>query len=328
MKIIIPGGSGHLGMLIANYLTDLGHEVVVLSRQPQRKRWREIPWDGRSLGDWVQALEGADGVINLAGRSVDCRYTNKNRKAIMDSRVLSTRVIGQALKKVHSKPRFWLQMSTATIYAHHVEGPPHNESRGVLGGDEPKVPSTWRFSIDVAKAWEAEAEAGCPSGVRLVKLRTAMVMSASKGGAFEKLRWLARIGLGGRVGSGKQMMSWLHEDDFVRAIQWLCENPIEGAVNLAAPHPLSQADFMATLRKQLSQPIGLPSPKWLVEMGTLLLRTESELILKSRCVVSEKLPQNGFQFRYPTWQKAAEDLCKTIPKIQTHTMARSLFQQR
>lgn len=312
MKVVIAGGSGHLGRLLCDYFTKKHHEVVVLTRQPKVQRWREVYWDGETLGEWCEVLEQADGLINLAGRSVDCRYNRVNRKQIMESRVRSTRVLGQALQACQYPPHFWLQMSTATIYAHQVDGPAHTES-GVIGGDEKQVPSSWRYSIDVAKAWEAEALAWRQDETRLVVMRTAMVMSTEPGGAFAKLQGLVRMGLGGRVSNGRQWMSWIHEEDFQRAVLWLCQSSISGVVNLAASQPICQRDFMRLLRRQMGVCLGIWSPAWLVKIGAMLMGTESELVLKSRKVTSEKLSAHSFEFLFPNWEKAVQDLCGPSP---------------
>jgi uncharacterized protein (TIGR01777 family) len=306
MKIVIPGGSGHVGRVLARALTGEGHEVVVLSRSPREEKWRTVAWDARTQGDWARELEGADAVLNLAGRSVNCRYTPENRRQILDSRVESTRAVGEAIERSKNPPSVWLQMSTATIYAHRFDAP--NDENGIIGGDEPNVPDTWRFSIDVAKAWEAAVSEANTSGTRRILLRSAMVMSPDKDSVFDVLSTLARRGLGGGAGSGQQFMSWIHEDDFVRAVRFLLDNEINGAVNLAAPHPLPQHEFMRTLRQVWGVPIGLPATQWMLEIATWLMGTETELVLKSRRVVPGVLLAHGFKFRYPHWPEAARAL--------------------
>lgn len=310
MKIVIPGGTGQIGTMLARALSEDGCEVVVLSRKPETaSRWRVVGWDARSLGDWAAELEGADAVINLAGRSVNCRYTPANRRAIVESRVDSTRVVGQAIAQTGRPPRTWLQMSTATIYAHRFDAP-NDEANGILGGDEPDAPDTWRFSIDVAKAWErAAAEFDALPQTRIVLLRAAMTMSPDPGGVFDTLVGLARRGLGGRMGDGRQFVSWIHEVDFVRSVRWLMEHDeICGPVNLAVPNPLPNAEFMKALRDAIGIRIGLPAARWMLEVGAIFLRTETELILKSRRVVPGVLSRAGFEFQFPTWPDAAQDL--------------------
>jgi uncharacterized protein (TIGR01777 family) len=310
MKIVIAGGTGQVGTVLARAFHRAGHSVVVLSRTPQLAAWAIIPWDGRSIGPWTEQLEGADVVINLAGRSVNCRYHEENRRRIIDSRVDSTRIIGQAIAKAAQPPRIWLQSSTATIYEHRFDAP-NDEFTGILGGSEPNAPDTWRFSIDVAKAWEKAAQDATPlPQTRLVLMRSAIIMSPDRGGAFDMLLKLVRFGLGGRNGNGRQFVSWIHETDFVRAVYWLIEHEsMADAVNLAAPNPLPNADFMRDLRQAWKMPVGLPSTEWMLEIGAFVLRTETELILKSRRVVSGRLHKDGFIFEFPTWLEAARDLC-------------------
>jgi uncharacterized protein len=254
-------------------------------------------------------LEGADLVINLAGRSVNCRYTPANRRLIKESRVQSTLAVGQAIARAAHPPRCWFQASTATIYAHRYDAP-NDEATGILGGNEPNAPDTWRFSIDVARSWEAAAMQVATPHTRKVLLRSAMVMSPDREGVFDVLLRLVRFGLGGSVGNGRQYVSWLHDQDFVRSINWLLEHDeIEGAVNLAAPNPLPYREFMHTLRRAWGIPFGLPATRTMVELGTFAMRTESELVLKSRRVVPGRLLAGSFTFRFPTWEGAAQDLC-------------------
>lgn len=311
MKIVLAGGSGQVGTLLARAFHGDGHDVVVLARKQFAAPWRIVTWDGRSLGPWTEACEGADVLINLAGRTVNCRYHARNRREIIDSRVKSTRVLGEAIRKASKPPRVWLQASTATIYEHRFDAP-NDEFTGILGGAEPDAPDTWRFSIEVATAWERAAlEAGPLAATRLVLLRSAITMSPDRGGAFDMLLKLVRWGLGGQNGSGRQYVSWIHEIDFIRAVYWLIEHEsMDGPVNLAAPHPLPNAEFMQALRRAWGIPAGLPATEWMLELGAWFLQTETELILKSRRVVPARLLQEGFAFQYPTWPEAARDLCE------------------
>jgi uncharacterized protein (TIGR01777 family) len=308
MKIVMPGGSGHLGMVLSRAFARDGHDVVVLSRRPAAQPWRTVVWDGASVGRWAGELEDADVVINLAGRSVNCRYTAANRQEILDSRVRSTRVVGEAIARCARPPRVWLQASTATIYAHRYDAA-NDERTGIIGGGEPGVPETWRFSIDVARAWEgAFGDAAVPR-TRKVALRSAITMSPDAGGPFDTLLGLVRCGLGGPAGDGRQFVSWVHHDDFTRAVRWLIDREgFEGVVNIAAPGPLPNADFMRELRQAWGMPVGLPSSGWMLDLGAVLMRTETELILKSRRVVPTRLLDAGFEFRYTTWADAARDL--------------------
>jgi len=309
MRIVIPGGRGHLGTALARSLTASGHEVVVLTRHPSSAPgWREVAWDGRTVGAWASELDGAGAVINLAGRSVNCRYTEKHLREMMDSRVESTRAIGDAIALLRTPPPVWLQMSTATIYSHRFDAA-NDEPHGLYGGSEPDAPALWRASIDIARAWErAQAEAPTPS-TRKVVLRTAMVMGPLPGGPFHLLARLCAFGLGGPLAGGAQYMSWIHEVDFVRAVTFLLERPdLSGPFNLAAPNPLPQRDFMAALRAASGQRLALPATKWMLEIGSFFLRTETELILKSRRVVPTRLLEAGFRFEFPEWSAAARDL--------------------
>lgn len=308
MKVVLPGGSGQVGTLLARALTAGGHEPVVLSRAPHPAPWRVVAWDARAPGTWAGELEGADAVVNLAGRSVNCRYTEANRAAIMDSRVESTRAVGRAISEAADPPRAWLQASTATIYAHRFDAA-NDEATGRIGGEEPDAPESWRFSIDVARAWEAEVDAADTPHTRKVKLRSAMVMSPDAGGIFDTLLRLVRLRLGGRAGSGRQYVSWIHDADFVRAIHWLIDrDDIDGAVNIASPNPLPYSEFMRALRRAAGVRLGLPATEWMLEVGTFLMRTETELVLKSRRVVPGRLLRSDFDFRYPEWEAAARDL--------------------
>lgn len=309
MKIVIPGGSGQVGTVMARAFHGDGHEVVVLSRSPVRAPWRTVRWDARTAGDWARELDGADVVINMTGRSVNCRYTEENRRAIMDSRVGPTRLVGEAIAGAARPPRLWLQASTATIYAHRYDAP-NDEETGVIGGGEKGAPDTWRFSIDVAKSWERALDEAETPATRKVKLRSAVIMSPDRGGVFDLLLKLVRFGLGGQSGSGRQYVSWVHYKDFVRALYWLIEHEeMDGAVNIAAPNPLPNRDFMRALREAWGARFGLPAADWMLEVGALFIRTETELVLKSRRVVPGRLLKAGFSFLFPDWPGAARDLC-------------------
>jgi uncharacterized protein (TIGR01777 family) len=310
MKVVIPGGSGQVGTLLARALAGEGHEVVVLSRNPGQAPWPVVAWDGATVGDWAAEVDGADAVINLAGRSVNCRYTARNRRQIQQSRIDSTRAVGQAMAQAVRPPRVWLQASTATIYAHRNDAP-NDEATGILGGSEKDAPDSWQFSIDVAQSWEQVAHEAVLPQTRLVLLRSAMVMSPDPGGVFDALLGLVRWGLGGASGDGCQYVSWIHERDFINAIYWLIDHPnLQGAVNLASPYPVPNAEFMRALRAAWGIGFGLPASRWMLEVGAFFMRTETELILKSRRVIPGRLLQSGFAFQFATWAEAAADLCR------------------
>ncbi|WP_327358506.1 TIGR01777 family oxidoreductase [Streptomyces sp. NBC_01304] len=310
MKYVIPGGTGQVGTALRRALTAAGHEVVVLTRRPTRAH--EIAWDGETLGPWAAAIDGSDIVINLAGRSVSCRYTPDNLQAMMYSRVDSARVVGEAIAAAAQPPRVWLQMSTATIYEHRFDGP-NDEADGVIGGAEAGVPDYWAFSVEIAKAWERAQEQAATPHTRKVALRAAMVMTPDRGGVFDVLLRMARLGLGGPVAGGRQYVSWIHERDFVRAVEFLVDRAdMTGPVNLAAPAPLPQRAFMRELRGAWGVPLGLPATKWMAEIGAFVLRSDTELLLKSRRVVPGRLLDAGFTFEHGEWRGAAADLVRQV----------------
>jgi len=308
MKIVIPGGTGQVGHILARHFHNQGHTVVVFSRTPNTAPWRIVPWNGLTTGPWVAELEQSDVCINLAGRSVNCRYTLANRRAIFDSRILSTKILGEAIASLEHPPAVWLNASTATIYRHSLDRP-MDEATGELGGNEPGAPDTWNFSIEVAKAWESAFFATPLPRTRKVALRSAMTFSPDPGGVFDVFLNLVRHGLGGTNAPGTQFVSWIHETDFLRAVEFLVATPsLTGPVNLASPNPLPNRDFLRILREAWGTRIGLPTAQWMLEIGTFLLRTESELVLKSRQVIPGRLRDAGFQFTYPDWPSAARDL--------------------
>jgi uncharacterized protein (TIGR01777 family) len=312
MKIVIPGGTGHLGRVLSRAMAGQGHEVVVLTRREARPEpgVRHVHWDGRGPGPWTADIDGSDVVLNLAGRSVNCRYTPANLREMLNSRVDSARVVGGAIAHAARPPKVWLQMSTATIYAHRFDAP-NDETTGILGGDEPDVPAYWSYSVDIAKAWEREQRLAATPDTRKVALRAAMVMSPEPGGALAMLLRLTRLGLAGPVAGGGQYMSWIHEEDLVRAIEFLIEHDeLSGPVNLAAPEPLPYAEFLRALRSAAGVPVGLPATKWMAEIGAFVLRSDTELLLKSRRVIPGRLREAEFEFRYPEWPAAAEELVR------------------
>jgi uncharacterized protein len=308
MKVVIPGGSGQVGTILARHFHQQGHSVVVLSRSPRPAAWQMAGWDGETEGSWIAALEQSDVCINLTGRSVDCRYHAKNRREMYDSRIVSTRLLNDVIASLRHPPRLWLNASTATIYRHSLDRP-MDEMTGELGGNEPGAPETWNFSIKIAKDWEAAFFEGRRPGTRKVAMRSSMTFSADQGGIFDVFSKLVRSGLGGPQGSGTQYVSWIHGTDFIRAIEFLiAHEELKGAVNICSPNPVPNREFLRGLRAAWRQPIGLPAYKWMIEIGTLLLRTESELVLKSRWVLPTRLVDAGFNFTFPNWLAAAQDL--------------------
>jgi uncharacterized protein (TIGR01777 family) len=308
MKIVIPGGTGQVGNVLARAFHGDGHDVVVIGRSPKNARWRIEHWDGEKLGAWAEEIDGSDVVINLAGRSVNCRYNAENRRQMMDSRINSTRSVGEAIANASRPPKVWLQASTATIYAHRFDAP-NDDVTGIVGGSEQDAPDTWKFSIDVATAWERAANEIDTPRTRKVLMRSAMIMSPDRGGIFDTLLQLVRFGLGGTAGDGRQYISWIHDLDFIRSVYWLIEHEeLSGPINLASPNPLPNREFMRVVREAYGMPIGLPAMEWQLAIGAFLMRSETELILKSRRVVPKLLTDSGFEFEFPEWKKAAEDL--------------------
>lgn len=283
-KIVIAGGTGFLGNALREYFEKQNVEVITLSRKQDANT---VHWNAKELGVWTQHLEDADALINLAGKSVDCRYTEDNRKAILSSRVDSTRVLNAAMQKAIPKPTVFLNASTATIYA-HAETRINTEKTGILGDD---------FSTGVAKVWEAEFFSVPIEGVRKVAMRTSIVLG-NNGGAFPKMRTIAKIGMGGKQGRGNQFVSWIHIDDFCRAVKFLILSELSGSVNVTAPHPVRNTVFMKELSDQLKAPFRISQPTWVLEIGALLMGTETELLLKSRSVYPERMIQTGFKFQF------------------------------
>lgn len=313
LRIVLPGGSGQVGRMLASYFQERGHHVTVLTRLPFAATWQTVHWDGENPGPWIEYLDGADVCINLAGRSVNCRYTQANRQAIYDSRIRSTRLLGEVIASLVEPPRLWLNASTATIYRHALDRV-MDEATGELGGHEligprRRAPDTWNFSIRVAKDWEAAFFSAKTPKTRKVALRSAITFSPVAGNAFSVFLNLVRFSVGGTQGNGRQFVSWIHELDFARAVEFLIgRDDIEGPVNIASPNPLPNREFMAILRDAWGMPNGFPAPARLIELAAIFVRTESELVLKSRRVIPGRLFDAGFQFEFPDWPEAAQDL--------------------
>ncbi len=302
-KIVLAGGSGFLGKILVEHFS--GEEVVVLSRNSRAESSaRVVYWDGRTLASWTDELEGADVVINLSGRSVDCRYTPKNRQLIMDSRVDSTRVLGEAIARCSQAPEVWINLSTATIYKHRY-GEAHGELNGEIGAS---AEAHDLFSIEVAQAWEkAFSEAHTPE-TRKITLRSAMVLG-HRAGVYPVLRRLTRLGLGGTMADGKQWVSWIHEFDCCAAVDWLiAHKTAHGVYNLSAPNPIRNAAMMGVFRKAFGVPFGLPSSLWMLTVGAFFMRTEIELVIKSRKVVPTRLLEEGFSFQFEHFADAITQL--------------------
>jgi uncharacterized protein (TIGR01777 family) len=316
-KIIIAGGSGFLGQALAFHFQPHDFEIIVLSRSPRGRSlltsaptYKEVAWDACNLGPWQTELEGATAVVNLTGKSVNCRYNAVNRREIMDSRVNSTRVLGEAIAHCKAPPKVWLNASTATVYKHTLR-----LAWDENGQTEATAEAKDRFSVEVAWAWEKALKDAVTPATRKVAMRLAMVLGQGENSVFPVLQRLARLGLGGKMGNGRQFVSWIHETDFCRAVEWLIRHEeLKGPVNLAAPNPLPNAEMMRTLRQVCHVRFGLPAADWMLEVGAFFLRTETELLIKSRRVVPGRLLESEFQFQFPTIRSAFEELCKRVSR--------------
>lgn len=285
-KLIIAGGTGFLGRALEEYVRD-DFEVYILTRSPHADH--HIYWNGCTLGKWAEILEGAEAIINLSGKSVDCRYTESNKSKILSSRIESTQILQAAIQATVDKPKVWLNASSATIYI-HSENILMDEDVGIVGDD---------FSMNVVQKWEKAFFSTTCADVRKVSLRTSIVLG-NDGGAFPKMKMITKMGLGGHQGNGGQKVSWIHIDDFCRSVLFLLENKdVDGPVNITAPSPVSNKEFMKSMRHITNVKIGLPQPKFLLEIGAIMLRTETELLLKSRNVYPKRLLDLGFEFLYP-----------------------------
>jgi uncharacterized protein (TIGR01777 family) len=301
--ILLAGGTGTMGRILQDHFVKQGFRVLVLTRDPAKHKRTGVTflhWDGRTIGDWASELEGATAVINLAGRSVDCRYNARNKALILNSRVDATKVLGKAIAGRTVPPGLWINLSTATIYR-HAEDRPMDEATGEIGTG---------FSIDVAQAWEKAFFDHAHAGVRQVAVRCAMVFSPH-GGALPRFTLLTRMGLGGHHGSGRQYVSWVHETDVAAFFQWLIDTPdVNGVINLAAPNPLPETALMKALRERLKPVVHVNVPAWMLPFGALLMGSETELVMKSRRVVPTRALALGYRFHHTTIGTALDDLLR------------------
>ena len=299
-KLIIAGGTGFLGKaLISKYEHDFD-EIIILSRSAntQLKNVRYVQWDAKSFGSWCSELEGATAIINLCGKSVDCRYTEKNKALIFSSRLDSTQIIGEAILKCINPPTLWINGASATIYA-HSENKRRTELSTEIGSG---------FSVEVCKAWENVFNEFTLPNTRKVNLRISMVMGR-EGGVFPVLMGMTAKGLGGTMGKGTQQVSWVHIDDFCNFVNRVIDrDDVVGVYNVVAPNPITNKNMMALFRKKVHVKIGLPATEWMLKIGAILIGTETELILKSRYSYPEKALSEGFLFKYKTFQECLDNL--------------------
>lgn len=292
-KIVLAGGTGLIGHYLERKYEELGYKVIIISRQPQHIQWQE-------KDKIVEALNGADVLVNLAGKSVNCRYNDKNKHMIMNSRVETTTALGDAILNCDVPPKLWINSSTATIYR-HAEDRPMTEAEGEIGSG---------FSVEVAKAWEKAFFSYQLPHTRQAALRISIVLG-EESEIVTIFKRLTRLGVGGKQGSGKQKFSWIHIEDVYRIIRYIEEQEqLSGVINCAAPNPVTNKELMATLRQSLHIPFGIATPAWLLEIGAVFIRTETELILKSRWVLPDKLMKHGFTFRHEYLQGALQDVLK------------------
>jgi hypothetical protein len=305
-RIILAGGAGFAGRLLTSSFAKDGWEVVVLTRSPRTTDGpvRMVGWDGRQMGDWTRELEGAQAVVNLSGRSVNCRYNENNRRQILDSRVLSTKVLGEAIRGCARPPTIWLNAGTATIYKHSFDRT-MDENGEIAATAEAKD----EFSVEVAQAWEAAFATAATPETRHVTMRMAMILGAAEGGVYRVLRRLVRLGSGGSMAGGKQFVAWIHEQDFCRAVRWLVDREgFSGPVNMVSPNPVTNREMMRTLRREIGAPFGLPATGRMLEIGAFFLRTETELMIKSRRAVPARLLEAGFEFKFPRLADAVREI--------------------
>ncbi len=299
-KLVIAAGTSFLGNVLIEYFKDKVESIIILTRGESKvlDTIKYVHWDAKTLGDWKLEIEHADALINMAGKSVDCRYNQKNKDLILSSRVASTKILGQAISQAKVPPKVWLNSSTATIYRHSLDKE-MNENDGEIGSG---------FSVNVAVNWENTFFSCTTPHTRKVALRTSIVLGKN-GGALRPILNLVKIGFGGKQGSGNQKFSWIHETDFARSIDFIINTPnIQREINIVAPKPTTNSILMQTLRKILKISIGIPFSKPLLELGAIFIKTETELILKSRNVIPEKLQKHGFQFSYPELKPALQQL--------------------
>ena len=299
-KIVLVGGNGYLGGVLAKYFSKIASEIIIIARKnsPKKGNIKTIIWDGKTEGDWVEALDGADLVVNLCGKNVNCRYNTKNKKEIISSRVVPTTLLGNAIQKSNNPPKLWINITSATIYR-HAEDYPQNEIMGEIGTG---------FSIDVCKIWEETFYNFNTPNTRKIAFRMGIVLG-KEDGVFPRLLNLVKLGMGGKQGNGEQYVSWVHEHDVARSVEYLIDhNDLKGNINCTSPEPVKNIRLMKEIRNVYKMSFGVPAPAWLLEIGAVVIGTETELILKSRWVLPTTLLESGFRFKYGHLDEAVKEI--------------------
>jgi len=295
-KIVLAGGNGYLGTVLANHFKNLADEVIILSRKfaAANGNVKTIVWDGKTVGEWVDSFNNADLLVNLCGKNVNCRYTAKNKQEIFDSRLIPTALLNKVVAKMENPPKVWINSSSATIYR-HAEDCQQDELTGNIGIG---------FSVDVCKAWERVFFETETPATRKIALRIGIVFG-KESAIFPRLRNLVKFGMGGKQGHGKQYVNWVYEQEVASIMEYLLQNPqANGVFNCTAPNAVTNAVMMETIRRAYHVPFGLPAPGWLLETGAMLIGTETELILKSRWVAPTRLLDLGYNFQFTDFKQA------------------------
>ena len=298
-KLIIAAGNGFLGNVLIQHFKNKFEEIVILTRGKSeiKNQIKYVNWNAKSFSGWEKELENTDVVINLAGKSVDCRYTEKNKTEILASRIDSTKILNEAILQCKNPPKHFINSSTATIYR-HSEDKEMDEYTGEIGND---------FSMNVAKTWEKTFYEVETQKTLKTAIRTSIVLGKN-GGAFIPLKRLTQLGLGGKNGNGSQFVSWIHEKDFARAVEFIIEKELSGSINVVSPLPVRNEEFMKKLQKEIGIPFGLLISKSMLEIGARIIKTETELVLKSRNVIPKRLTENGFEFQFGDIDKTFKNL--------------------
>jgi uncharacterized protein len=321
-RIVIPGGTGYIGRPLTRRLVQRGDEVVVLTRGPSREMdgWREVHWDGETLGDWVGEIDGADAIVHLTGRRVDTRNTRRNVDELISSRVEPVRVVGEALRLCDTPPSTWVQMCTLAIFG----------DTGDTVIDETSSPSGIgpRDMVPVALAWESAFHLATAEVERPVLLRAGIGVGGMSDPATARLSLLVRLGLGGAIGGGRQWVSWVSLEDLLAVVvRALDDTTMRGLYHVTSPAPVTNAEMMSTYREHLGRRIGLPSPRWLTQIGAPMLGSSANLALTGRRAVPARLLDDGFEFVRPDFAEAVAVALDDLRGGERHDEATAVVHQ-